>query len=208
MSASGRNVTVVPVGAPAGSFSPLTSSLWGAPREYSCEKHVAVAADLHEQALRERVDDRDADAVQAAGDLVAAAVAELAAGVKDGEHDLDGGAALLLHVSQRGSRGRCRTTVTELSGWIVTATSVQKPGQRLVDGVVDDLVDEVVQAHDAGRADVHARALANGLQALEDGDVLCVVAGGRARHRRVVDAALAGVRFRAVAALANGPPMT
>ena len=40
--------------------------------------------------LRQRVDDRDADAVEAAGDLVAATVAELAAGVQDGEHDLDG----------------------------------------------------------------------------------------------------------------------
>ena len=51
---------------------------------------VALAADLDDQRLAERVDDRDADAVQAAGDLVAAAVAELAAGVQDGEHDLDG----------------------------------------------------------------------------------------------------------------------
>ena len=35
--------------------------------------------------------------MQAAGDLVAAALAELAAGVQDGEHDLDGRLALLLH---------------------------------------------------------------------------------------------------------------
>ena len=58
---------------------------------------VAVAADLDVQLLGQRVDDRHADAVQAAGDLVAAAVAELAAGVQDREHDLDGGQALLLH---------------------------------------------------------------------------------------------------------------
>jgi hypothetical protein len=32
-----------------------------------------------------------------------------------------------------------------------------------------------VQPHDAGRADVHARALANGFQSLEDRDVLGVV---------------------------------
>ena len=51
---------------------------------------VAVAADLHVELLGEGVDDRHADAVQAAGDLVAAALAELAAGVQDGEHDLDG----------------------------------------------------------------------------------------------------------------------
>src|SRR5262245_23219588 len=49
-------------------------------------------------------------------------------------------------------------------------------GNRLIDGVVDHLVDEVVQAPWAGRADVHARALANGLEPLEHGDVLGAVA--------------------------------
>ena len=63
---------------------------------------------LEVEPLRQRVDDRDADAVQAAGDLVAAAVAELAAGVQDGQHDLDGRPALLLHHRRRGCRGRCR----------------------------------------------------------------------------------------------------
>jgi hypothetical protein len=41
-------------------------------------------------------------------------------------------------------------------------------GQRLVDGVVDHLVDHVVQARAViGVADIHARALAHGVQALE-----------------------------------------
>src|SRR5439155_17362428 len=71
------------------------------------------------------------------------------------------------------------------------------------DGVVDDLVDEVVQAERTGRADVHARALAYRLEALQDGDVLGVVAGGARR-------ALSGraVVFRALAlrgAIAAGP---
>ena len=38
------------------------------------------------------------------------------------------------------------TTETELSGWIVDRDRVAVPGERLVDGVVDHLVDEVVQA--------------------------------------------------------------
>src|SRR5207244_3847287 len=49
---------------------------------------VAVAADLQMEALRQRVDDRDADAVEATRHLVAATVAELAAGVERGEDDL------------------------------------------------------------------------------------------------------------------------
>jgi NAD(P)H-dependent FMN reductase len=48
---------------------------------------VAVAVDFEDQFLRERVDDRDAHAVQSARDLVALA-AEFAAGVQDGQNDL------------------------------------------------------------------------------------------------------------------------
>ena len=48
-------------------------------------------------------------------------------------------------------------------------------GQRLVDRVVDDLVDQVVQAALTGRADVHAGALADRLETLEDGDRAGVV---------------------------------
>ena len=47
--------------------------------------------------------------------------------------------------------------------------------ERLVDGVRDHLVDEVVEAARAGRADVHARPLPDRLEAFEDRDVLCGV---------------------------------
>ena len=50
-----------------------------------------------------------------------------------------------------------------------------EPGHRLVDGVVDHLPDEVMEAAWAGRADVHARPFAHRLEALEDGDVAGVV---------------------------------
>ena len=48
-------------------------------------------------------------------------------------------------------------------------------GERLVDGVVDDLVDEVVQTARAGRADVHAGALANRFESLEHLDLVRAV---------------------------------
>ena len=44
-------------------------------------------------------------------------------------------------------------------------------GQGLVDGVVDDLVDEVMESARAGGADVHARALAHGIEPAEDRDL-------------------------------------
>ena len=136
---------------------------------------VAVAADLDEQQLGQRVDDRDADAVQAAGDLVAAAVAELAAGVQHGQHDLDGRALLLLHDAD----GDAAAVVDDRDRVVRVDRDVDAravAGERLVDGVVDDLVDEVVQSAHAGGPDVHAGSLANRLETLEHGDVLRVVA--------------------------------
>ena len=132
---------------------------------------VTLAVDLEMKALGERVDDRDADAVEAAGDLVAAAVAELAAGVKDGEDDLGGGPPLLLEDADRDAAAVVDDG-DRVVGMDRHLDRVAVPGQRLVDGVVDDLVDEVMKATHPGRADVHAGALADRLEALEDGDVL------------------------------------
>ncbi len=50
--------------------------------------------------------------------------------------------------------------------------------ERLVDGVVHDLVDEVVQPAHADVADVHGGALADSLEAFEDLDVGGAVAPG------------------------------
>ena len=68
---------------------------------------LAVAMHLDDELGRERVHDRDADAVESAGDLVARA-AELAAGVEDRVHDLERGLAGLLLLVRPGCRGRCR----------------------------------------------------------------------------------------------------
>jgi len=48
-------------------------------------------------------------------------------------------------------------------------------GDRLVHGVVHNLVDEMVESAGTGGADVHAGALANRLETLENGDVLRTV---------------------------------
>jgi hypothetical protein len=48
--------------------------------------------------------------------------------------------------------------------------------QRLVDAVVDHLVDEMVEAAKAGRTDVHAGPAANRLEPFKNRDVFGVIA--------------------------------
>ena len=128
-----------------------------------------VPLDLDVEPGGQRVDDRDADAVQPAGDGVGLAV-ELAAGVQRRHDDLDRGPLLdrmpvdrdAAAVVGRPGRRRRRSRRAD--------DRVGMTGERLIDGVVDDLVDQVVQAALAGRADVHAGALAHRLEALENGD--------------------------------------
>src|SRR4051812_1412832 len=133
-----------------------------------------VAPDLDLDGLAQSVYDGDPDAVQAAGHLVAAAVTELAAGVKDGQDDLDRGPALLLHRRDWDAA----TVVDDRDGVVGVDRDVHRrrvAGQSLVNGVVDHLVDEMVEATHAGGPDVHAGALADRLETLQDGDVLSVV---------------------------------
>ena len=134
---------------------------------------LALLAHLHFHAGRQRVHDGDAHAVQAAGHLVALA-AELAACVQDGEHHLDGGDLLFRVLVDRDTApvvvDRDRVVLMDPHLDLVAVS-----GERFVDGVVDDLVHQVVQAARARRADVHARTLADRLQALEDLNVRTVV---------------------------------
>ncbi len=120
----------------------------------------AVAPDGELEPFRERVDDRDADAVEAAGNLVGILV-ELTAGVQLGHDDLGRRDALL-----RVDVGRNAAPVIGDFGAAVGVQNHLDPrgvaGQRLVDGVVDHLVDHVVETRAVvGVADIHARAFAD-----------------------------------------------
>ena len=122
--------------------------------------HLAVAPDGEAQPLGKRVDHRDADAVQAAGDLVGVGV-ELAAGVQLGHHDLGRRALELVVVLDA---GRDAAAVVEHRDRVVGVDRdrdlVAEAGQRLVDRVVDHLEHHVVQAGAVGGvADVHAGRL-------------------------------------------------
>ena len=130
-----------------------------------------VDVDVHPR--RQRVDDRQADAVQAARGDVGAAT-ELAAGVQLGGHHLDAGQpGLGLLVG-----GDAATVVVDLGrpvGVQGHLHGVRGAGQRLVDPVVDDLPQALHQTAGVGGADVHARPLAHRLEPLEDEEVSGVV---------------------------------
>nr|P21562.1 RecName: Full=Uncharacterized 80.2 kDa protein in the 5'region of gyrA and gyrB; AltName: Full=ORF 4 [Haloferax lucentense DSM 14919]pir/D39135/ hypothetical protein 4 (gyrB region) - Haloferax sp [Haloferax sp.]AAB09604.1 ORF4 [Haloferax lucentense DSM 14919] len=128
--------------------------------------HRAVVFDLDFEFARQRVDDGDADAVEAAGDLVGLVV-ELPAGVEDGHDDLQRGSVVLFVRTYRnpaavvGDADRAVLVEGDLDGVAVAR-------ERLVDGVVDDFVDEVVESARIGGPDVHRRTLSNGFKPFED----------------------------------------
>ena len=134
-----------------------------------------VAANLDVEALGQCVDHGDADAVQPPRDLVAAALAELPAGVQNGEHDLDSRALLLLHGGHRNAAAVV-AHANRVVGQDRHLDVIAVARQSLVDRVVDHLVDEVVKPAQPGRADVHSGSSAYRFEALQDRDVLCVVA--------------------------------
>ncbi len=131
--------------------------------------NLAVAAHAGDEPLGQRVHDGHAHAVEAAGHLVGVVV-ELASRVEDGKDNLERGDPLdgvALH-------GDAAAVVVDGDGVVRVDGHLDlgaEPGHRLVDGVVHDLPHQVVQARRRRRADVHARALANRLEALKDLDL-------------------------------------
>ena len=119
----------------------------GAAREL-LSPDLPVAPNLRDEPLREGVDDGDADAVEAAGDLVAVA-AELAARMELREDDGERREVLVVDRVDRDApsvvddRDRVVGVQTHLDEVVVAR-------ERLVDGVVDDLVDQVMEAPRAG----------------------------------------------------------
>ena len=111
--------------------------------------------------------------MEAAGDLVAGA-AELAAGVQHREHDGRRRQVVLLH-DPDGDAAAIVGDGDRVIGIDRDDEAGAVPGDRLVDGVVDDFVDQMVEASRTGGADVHAGAFADRLKALEDLDILGVV---------------------------------
>ena len=130
---------------------------------------LAVAPDAKLQLAGQRVDDGDADAVQAAGDLVGVLV-ELSAGMELGHDDLGRGDAFALVNVDRNAAA----VIAHGHRAVGIEDDFDRggvAGERFVDGVVDDLIDHVVQAGTViGVADIHARPLAHGIEPLQHPD--------------------------------------
>src|SRR4051812_38285130 len=102
---------------------------------------------------------------------------ELPARVQRGEDHLDGRLLVLRHRVDRDAAA----VVLDGDGPRVLVQRDHdargEPVDHLVDGVVDDFPQEVMVAGRVGAADVHGRALADGLEALQHLDVLRRVRG-------------------------------
>ena len=151
------------------------------------EVRFAVAPDGELEPGRQRVDHRDADAVQAARDLVGVLV-ELPARMELGHDDFGRRDALALVDIGRDAAA----VVAHRAGTVGIERDAHlfgMAGQRFVDGVVHHLVDHVVQARAVvGVADIHAGPLAHRIEAFQDLDRT----RPRSRNRR----AESGVRVR------------
>ena len=143
----------------------------------------AVADDARLEPRRQRVDDAQPDAVEAAARAVGARrAAELAARVQHRADRLERRDARL---RVRGARDAA-AVVRHDDGPVppqLDADARRVAARRLVHRVVEQLEDEVVQAARARRADVHAGPLAHGLEALEHRDLVGAVVRGRAARR-------------------------
>ena len=134
---------------------------------------VPVALDPNLKPLGQGVHRRHADAVQPAGYLVDAST-ELATGVQHRMHNLECGLARLL-VDLNGNATAIVLHGDRVVGVDGDGDVVAEAGQGLVDRVVHYLKDKVVQAPDIGAAHVHTGAPTNGLQPLQNLDILSSV---------------------------------
>src|SRR5712692_3788354 len=119
----------------------------------------AVTPDFQVQRLRKKVDDRNANAVQSAGNLVSVGV-ELAASVKFGHYDFGSGLLFLLHHID----GNAAAVVHYRNGMIKMNSyfnGVAESRQSLVNRVIDDFVNQMMQAQLACGSDIHRRSFAH-----------------------------------------------
>ncbi len=138
--------------------------------------NMSLATDFDFQPLTECVDGGNADSVQTTrSGFVAADSIEFSSGVNLREDDLERGLATLFgHAS-----GRDASAVVD-DGNTAVGIDLHRDRRRelvdrFVDAVIDDLVDQVMQATSGCVADVHGRPMADALDPFEGLDLRFVV---------------------------------
>ena len=134
---------------------------------------VAIATYLYDHAFGQGVDDGDAHAVQTARDLVGRVI-ELTAGVQDRHDDLERRDLFDRMLVD----GDAAPVVDDRDGVVGVDRHLNlgaETGHGLVDGVVNDLPHQVMKTAGARRADIHARALTNGLETFENLNLAAIV---------------------------------
>ena len=140
-------------------------------------KDFAFAVHRGPEVGRECIDAGNPDAVQTAGNFITAFV-ELTARVEYRHDDFQRRAFFFGH----DARGNATPVILYRYGIIFVNNDldgVAVPGHSLVDGVIDDLPNEVVETLGGGVANVHRGAHPNGFEALQNLDVVGPVIGRR-----------------------------
>ena len=135
--------------------------------------NAAVLVDPNPQPLGQGIDHGGAHAVKAAGDLIASA-AELAAGVQHGVHHLQSGPSRL-GLDIHGNAAAVIGDGDGIAGVDGHGYVLAVARQSFVNGVVHDLIDQVMQARRGSGADIHTGPLPDSLQPLQDLDLLRAV---------------------------------
>ena len=111
--------------------------------------------------------------METTGYLIARA-AELTTCMQDSEDDLECRlTSLLLNVDRNAS-----TIILYSDGIILLdgdGDAVTETRQRLINGVVHDLIDEMMETTDGGAADIHARSLPNCFESFQNLNLICAI---------------------------------
>ena len=175
ISRSGVKVTVVP--RRLGAAPTSSSGRGGDALGEALAVELLLARYLDDGFGRKGVDDRDADAVQAAGGRIGLAF-ELAARVERGEDHLERRLARIFGVRVDRDAAAVVGDGQAVARFERDLDPAGMAGDRLVHRIVDDFGGEMVERAGVGAADIHARPAADRLEALEDLDRGSVVSVG------------------------------
>src|SRR5574344_465462 len=146
---------------------------------------MPLTVNLSDQAVRKGVHAGNADSVQTSGHLVAVLV-ELTTGVTDCHHDLKGGTVLLWMHSGRDSTSVIRHPYRVVRNDGDTDFGAVT-GRRLVNTVVNHLIDKMMESPLPDVADVHRRSFPHRLKSFQHLDTTCGILLFRFLHLFVLN---------------------